>query len=57
MYAKKLVVEHPLSLNFVVRVMTLDLSFQLPGAGHMIDQVVAPLCRGLCTRTSRHQRD
>jgi hypothetical protein len=43
----ELVVEHPLSVNLMVRVASHDRSLQFPGANHVIYQIVAPLARSL----------
>jgi hypothetical protein len=43
--AMELVVEHPLSVNLMVRVASHDRSLQFPGANHVIYQIVAPFAR------------
>ena len=48
MNAQELVIQHPLGLDVMVRVVAHDRAGESPGAGHMVNQIVVPLCRRLC---------
>ena len=55
--AEKLMIEHPLRLHLMVRVMAHNLSSHLPGTGHVVDEIVMPLGGSLGGRTRARQRN
>jgi len=51
------VVEHPLSLEFVVRVAAHHLAAHFPRTTHVLNQIIAPFGWSLCVRAQRYKSD
>lgn len=40
--AEELVIQFPLRVDFVMRVVAVDLAFHLPGAGYVVSEIILP---------------